>query len=547
MTPGWRCDPGGPTWSPDGKQVAVGGVDGIYIVDLADPLNPTNITPAAPDHYDQPAWSPDGKQIAVRVPARGAVGVIPATGGPAELLTDGSVAPFQPNWSPDGLRIVFQMDVGTGRIGYYDRCTSTTGVLTGSFNSVFDPAWSPDGERIAYWGYYGPVAGSAWDVYSTAKAGGEPMNLTLTPYPIAESAPDWQPTGDATRSSACGRDLTVNSTSDRRDADSDDGRCDTGKRVDGKRECTLRAAITEANKARRPSRVTFATGDPTTPSPASCQPSRVEPSWTARRSLEAGWSSMATTPKGMDCGSLAPSRPYVASPSVAFPARVSSRGTGPSRGRREPHRDLARWPDCGAQQARHPRHRGRAFDHRRRRPLGSGLLGRLQPHLRQRQRGCGARRWLRAPRHRQSRRSRSRWHHGPPQRRGRRGRRDGGAGRGRHPVAGHVPWQRHRRQPAGPGGDLGDGSATRVEGNLIDLDITGRRAIAGDDVADSPFPYARGNGVFVIGMSLLDSERGFDVVVEGISNPDDVVIGGSSRASRNVIQGDLRRRQRGPR
>jgi hypothetical protein len=257
VAPGWRCDPGGPTWSPDGTMLAVGGADGIYVIHIADPLSPTNITAAAPDFYDQPAWSPDGTQIAVRVPARGAIGVIPAEGGAAELLTDGSVAPFQPNWSPDGLRIAFQLSIGTGRIGTYDLCTGTTGAITGSFQSVFDPTWSPDGERIAYWGYYGPVAGSGWDVFSSARSGGEPVNLTNTPYPIRESAPDWQPIGAANPTRACGRSLIVNSAADRADTDRKDGRCDTGERVGDKAECTLRAAIAEANQARLPSRITF--------------------------------------------------------------------------------------------------------------------------------------------------------------------------------------------------------------------------------------------------------------------------------------------------
>ncbi len=257
VAPGWRCDPGGPTWSPDGTRLAVGGADGIYVIDLADPLSPTNITATAPDFYDQPAWSPDGTQIAIRVPARGAIGLIPAEGGAAELLTDGSVAPFQPNWSPDGLRIAFQLSIGTGRIGTYDICTGTTGAITGSFQSVFDPTWSPDGERIAYWGYYGPVAGSGWDVFSTTRSGGEPVNLTNTPYPIRESAPDWQPIGVANPTTACGRSLIVNSAADRADTDRKDGRCDTGERVGDKAECTLRAAIAEANEARLPSRITF--------------------------------------------------------------------------------------------------------------------------------------------------------------------------------------------------------------------------------------------------------------------------------------------------
>ena len=144
----WGCDPAGPTWSPDGTMLAVGGVDGIYVIDLADPLAATLITAGAPDYYDQPAWSPDGKLIAVRVPAKGAIGVIPASGGAATLLTD-AMAASRPNWSPDGKRIAFEVDVGA-EIGILDRCTDSVSTIDRGFLGEHHPAWSPDGQRIAF-------------------------------------------------------------------------------------------------------------------------------------------------------------------------------------------------------------------------------------------------------------------------------------------------------------------------------------------------------------------------------------------------------------
>ena len=71
----WRCDPSGPTWSPDGTRVAVAGVDRIYTVEVGGSFAVTRLTAGAPDLYDQPAWSPDGASIAVRIPARGVIGV----------------------------------------------------------------------------------------------------------------------------------------------------------------------------------------------------------------------------------------------------------------------------------------------------------------------------------------------------------------------------------------------------------------------------------------------------------------------------------------
>ena len=504
---------------------------GIYVVDLANPLEPRRL--AGADFYDQPAWSPDGRLIAVRVPAQGAIGLLPAAGGVADLIEVGS-APFRPDWSPDGKRIAFQVDVGTGRIGYIDRCTDTVSAYTGSFQSVHDPAWSPDGEQLIYWGYYGPMMGSYWDVFRVPRGGGEPTNLTGTRYPIVESAPDWQPVGKAPRYEGCGKELVVNSAADRPDAEPGDGTCDTGEGVGGAHECTLRAAIGEANQARVPSRISF-----DIPGLPYISVRGTLPAIAGRAVLDGtsqpdrGWVYLDGSDADSDglrlLGSQSSVRGFVLG---GFPGAAVVLG---GRGRHEVVGNRI----------------GTSFDGMGASPNGTGIRvsegaastiggAGLSPA------GCAGDCNIIA------------------------GSTDAGVyleGGSGHRVIGNLVGLaldgstplpnkvgievRTREVQVGddtrapgtsPGNVIGgnwgaqveisaQGSVARVEGNLIGLDIAGQRAVTDVGTVRGVKADRRGHGILVTRQSLLDDRS-------AATTPDDVIIGGQTPASRNVIRGD---------
>ena len=188
----WPGQEGQPSFSPDGKQVALvwsGEADDnfdVYVKRIGDD-SLVRLT-AAPEPDRSPAWSPDGRAVAfVRVSDRG-VGVylVPPTGSGerfvANLRRATTVRPRVLEWCCDGRALVVVDQVSDGGPFHIIRLLVDTGErqpLTSppphSYGDIH-PAISPDGQTLAF---ARSLAAGPSDVYLLPMSGGEPRRLTF--------------------------------------------------------------------------------------------------------------------------------------------------------------------------------------------------------------------------------------------------------------------------------------------------------------------------------------------------------------------------------
>lgn len=156
---------GGPSWSPDGSQIAFntnrdpGGNFNQEVFTMgASGANQLPITAQTdPATSTSPAWSPDGTKIAFVRSTTGNVAdrdiyVMNANGSAVTQLTFTAGADDHPDWSPDGSRIVFESE-RTANFEIFTMRASDGGdvrQLTNDARLDDDPSWSPDGRRIAF-------------------------------------------------------------------------------------------------------------------------------------------------------------------------------------------------------------------------------------------------------------------------------------------------------------------------------------------------------------------------------------------------------------
>jgi Tol biopolymer transport system component/DNA-binding winged helix-turn-helix (wHTH) protein len=188
-----RGQEGQPSFSPDGKQVALvwsGEADDnfdVYIKTL-DGESLVRVT-TAPEPDRSPAWSPDGRAIAfVRDSKRGVeLYIAPASGGPERIAATlrrrrTSARQRILDWSFDGRALVVVDQDSPDEPFYIASVSLETGErqkLTspppGSFGDI-NPAVSPDGRRLAF---ARSIAPGPSDIHIVSMKGGEPDRLTF--------------------------------------------------------------------------------------------------------------------------------------------------------------------------------------------------------------------------------------------------------------------------------------------------------------------------------------------------------------------------------
>jgi Tol biopolymer transport system component len=171
-------------WSPDGTKLAylgseASGNSGLYVADvtpldaLAGDVQGRLVSPdlgpdlrgmSFGDEFTQPSWSPDGKQLAVAAVTEGfflvdaeGIYIVEADGSGQRLLAGRA---GNPTWSPDGRQLAFHRTVDPSEYVHGRPCTVRTWIIDadGSAERELDeigdgcgapPLWSPDGTRIA--------------------------------------------------------------------------------------------------------------------------------------------------------------------------------------------------------------------------------------------------------------------------------------------------------------------------------------------------------------------------------------------------------------
>jgi Tol biopolymer transport system component len=182
-----------PVWSPDGRRIAFGAANGIYLLEACSTWSEPELL------YDGgsvgracfPSWSPDGHWIAFTLleyrfklgDCLGNIHLIDVNGSRHTNLTRGmEISAAFPAWSPDGETIAYLQGGSSyiqGDVYLMSAGGTVHGPVTATGGQIWAAsAWSPDGSMVAF---SGVAASGQFKLFASSVANYVPVQLTFGP------------------------------------------------------------------------------------------------------------------------------------------------------------------------------------------------------------------------------------------------------------------------------------------------------------------------------------------------------------------------------
>ncbi|HEX3654599.1 MAG TPA: WD40 repeat domain-containing protein [Pirellulales bacterium] len=172
--------------SPDGKQVATGGLDGVIRIWESLSGNLMRILVGHDSYVHSLSWSPDGDTLASAGGWDATIRLWNAhTGMPLRKFKTPKGYAGRVAWSPDGTRLLAAGD-HSGWLWLWTAATDAEVIVLETGQDVLSIDWSPEGDRVAASIVQGPVTVVDVSSHKTTDAVGEPT----TPHYCVRWSPD---------------------------------------------------------------------------------------------------------------------------------------------------------------------------------------------------------------------------------------------------------------------------------------------------------------------------------------------------------------------